>query len=94
MALFVVQHKHDPATCPARDKTMGPQLLQIIAGAPQAGVTIQAEAIVDGGHELNMIVEAADAQSVRRFMAPFAQMGTVSVRGASLCERVVERGSC
>ena len=94
MALFFVQHKHDAATCPAGDKDAGAQLLQLLAGAPQAGITIQAEAVVDGGHELNMIVTADALDTVETFMQPFAQMGSLSVRPASHCEIVVERGSC
>ena len=44
--------------------------------------------------KLTLIVEAANAPVVERFMAPFAQMGAVTVRSASLCERVVGRGAC
>ncbi len=94
MSLFVVQHKHDSAACPAADAERAPQLLQVLAGAPQAGITILAEAVVDGGHELDLIVDAPDSAVVEGFMGPFAQMGTVSVRAASSCEQVVERGAC
>lgn len=94
MPLYVVQHHHEAATCPAADKEVAPQLLELLAGAPQAGVTILAEAVVDGQHELNIIAGAEDAATVERFMAPFAQMGSVTVREASQCERVVARGFC
>ena len=94
MPLFFVQHKHDAAACPAADKEAGGQLLQILASAPQAGVTIRAEAVVDGEHELNLIADAENAEMVEQFMAPFGQMGSVTVRAASACERVVDRGYC
>lgn len=94
MALFVVQHRHTVEVCPAPDPVTAPQLLQVLAGAPQAGVKILAEAVVDGQHELNLIVDASSAETVESFMAPFAQMGTVSVRPASHCETVVDRGAC
>ena len=94
MPLFVVQHKHDAATCPAGDKETGGQLLQILASAPQAGVTIRAEAVVDGQHELNLIADAENAEAMEQFMAPFGQMGSVTVRAASVCEAVVDRGFC
>lgn len=94
MALFVVQHKHDSAACPASDKARAAGLLQLLAGAPSAGVTIRAEAVVDGQHELNLIVDAPSAATVEQFMQPFAQMGSVTVRAASPCERVVDRGFC
>ena len=94
MALFVVQHRHAAEACPAPNPEVAPQLLRVLAGAPQSGVNILAEAVVDGQHELNLIVDAPSAQVVEQFMAPFAQMGTVSVRAASPCETVVERGAC
>ncbi len=57
-------------------------------------MTIRAEAVVDGAHDLNLIVDAESAQTVEQFMAPFGQMGSVTVRAASACEQVVERGYC
>lgn len=94
MPLFVVQHRHDSATCPAANPQVAPQLLRLLASGPQQGVNILAEAVVDGAHELDLIVDAPAASVVESFMAPFAQMGSVSVRPASRCESVVERGSC
>ncbi len=94
MALFVVQHRHEASVCPAGNAEMAPQLLRLLGSAPQAGIAVLAEAVVDGGHELDMIVDAPDAQAVEQFMGPFAQMGSVSVRAASHCEQVVERGAC
>ena len=83
-----------PPPAPRPNPQVAPQLLQLLASGPQQGVKILAEAVVDGGHELNMIVDAPSASVVEGFMAPFAQMGSVSVRQASLCETVVERGRC
>ena len=94
MALFMVQHWHEAATCPAGDPQRGGMLLQLLASAPKAGITIRAEAVVNGAHELNIIAEGADAATVEKFMAPFGMMGSVTVRPASVCEQVVERGRC
>ncbi len=96
MALFVVQHQHPAERCPARDPQMAPMLLRILSAdnAAQYGVTIQAEAVVDGAHTLYLIVEAPSAEPVQRLMAPFAQAGSVNVMPASPCEAVVERGGC
>ena len=94
MPMFVVQHRHDAARCPAGDREMAPQLLQVLAGAPKAGVTILAEAVVDGEHELNIIADADSAATIESFMTPFAMVGSVTVRPASHCERVVGRGYC
>ncbi|TAK80260.1 MAG: sulfite oxidase [Dehalococcoidia bacterium] len=94
MALFFVQHQHDAASCPAGDARTAPQLLQLLASAPQSGVTILADAVVDGAHQLNLIAAADQPATVERFMAPFAQFGSVDIRAASHCESVVDRGHC
>lgn len=90
----MIQHTHTDATCPAPNAEMAAGLLKVLASAPQAGVTILAEAVVDGAHELNIIAQADSAAVVEEWVAPFAMMGDVSVRPASACEAVVERGAC
>jgi hypothetical protein len=96
MSLFIVQHKHDAQTCPARDPKMGAMLLQHLspANANAHGVSIEGEAVVEGGHTLYMIAEADDQAALNRFMQPFAMAGSVEIWPASSCEAVVERGGC
>ena len=72
-----------PRPAPAGDKETGGQLLPLLASAPQAGVTIRAEAVVDGEHELNLIADAESAETVQQFMTPFGQMGSVTVRASA-----------
>lgn len=96
MPLFIVQHRHSPETCPARDKNMASRLLSHLSpeNAERFGVRIQSEAVVDGGHALYLTLEATDKESVSRFMQPFAQAGSVDIFPASRCEAVVDRGVC
>src|SRR5713226_7639515 len=96
MALYVVQHRHDASTCPAEDPDKGAQLLNWVSrpNAKKLGVDIQGEAVPIGDHALYMILEAPDEEHVRRFMQPFAQVGTVEVLSASTCARVVAAGGC
>ena len=96
MSLYVVQHKHTDSTCPARNREMGPMLLTYLSGesAGEYGVKINSEAVVDGAHTLYLIVEAADKGQVEKFMEPFTRVGSVEILPASVCEVVVERGSC
>lgn len=96
MALFVVRHQHEADRCPAGDPAMGMMLLQHLspANAVASGIQIQADAAVDGGHTLFLIMDAADQETVNKFMEPFAHFGTVEVLPASPCEVVVSRGSC
>ncbi|MBI4282761.1 MAG: sulfite oxidase [Chloroflexi bacterium] len=96
MPLFVVQHKHSADTCPAGHPQMGPMLLQHLSkgNAAKSGIMVRGEAVVDGQHTLYLILEAAGADKIREFMTPFAQMGSVEVLPASLCESVVKRGRC
>ena len=68
MPLFVAQHQHSPETCPA---SAGSRLLSQISAAAAArhGVTIEAEALIDGEHRLLLVLDAADQQAVEAFLA-------------------------
>ncbi len=96
MSLFVVQHQHAAETCPAGHREMGPALVQHLlpTNAESFGVKILADAVLDGKHTFNLILEAASEDKIKEFMAPFAQAGTVEISPASSCEKVVERGEC
>jgi hypothetical protein len=96
MSLFVVEHRHPGDHCPARDPQMASMLLAHLspASAQKHGLTIQAEAVLNSGHALYLIVDGPDEDSVNRFMQPFARAGSVQVLPASHCEAVVERGGC
>ncbi len=96
MKLFVVRHQHEAARCPARNPEMGVMLLQHLsaANAEKHGIRIHGEGVLDGQHTLFLILEAEDDAAVRRYMAPFAQAGTVDIWPASPCEAVVTRQGC
>lgn len=96
MTLFVAIHQHTPERCPAGDPAMGPALLGHLSPpiAAQYGVSVQAEAVANDKHTLYLIAEAADEEQLRRYLAPFAQAGSVEVLPASPCEAVISRGGC
>jgi uncharacterized protein with GYD domain len=75
---------------------MGEMLLNHLSrmNARKFGVDLQGEAVLDGQHTLNLILEAKDKGSVEKFMQPFAMAGTVEIIQASSCEAVIERGGC
>jgi hypothetical protein len=79
MSLFVVTHKHKAETCPAGDPKMGPMLLKHLSkqNAAASGINIQGEAVLDGKHTLVLVLDAKDKGTVQKFMAPFAQAGSV-----------------
>jgi hypothetical protein len=93
MPLFVAQHQHSPETCPA---SAGSRLLSQISAAAAArhGVTIEAEALIDGEHRLLLILDAADQQAVGAFLAPLRDSGELRVLPASTAEDAVRRGGC
>src|SRR5437879_6714561 len=96
MALFIVRHQHDAASCPAGDPQMGAMLLNHLSrpSVRRQGVEIKGEAVVQGEHTLYMIVESEGEDRVRQFMAPFAMAGSVDILPASTCTRVVASGGC
>jgi uncharacterized protein with GYD domain len=96
MSLYFVRHQHTPETCPAKDPVMGEMLLTHLSrmNARKFGVDLQGEAVLDGQHTLNLIMEAKDKASVEKFMQPFAMAGSVEITSASSCEAVIQRGGC
>jgi hypothetical protein len=96
MALFLVQHRHEPERCPARDPQMASMLLKHLSPSNTASydIKLKGEVVIQGGHTLYLIAEASDPIHVSRFMEPFARAGTVEILPASTCEEVVERGEC
>jgi len=96
MTLFVAEHQHPADRCPAANPQMAPFLLQLLS-APEAakhGVRIHGEAVARGAHHLYLIVDGPSEESVRTWLAPFAQAGSLAVQAASPCEEVVARGKC
>ena len=64
------------------------------ANAAKYGVSVQAEAVADNKHTVYLIAEAGDEEQMNKFLAPFAQAGSVELLPASSCEVVVSRGGC
>lgn len=96
MSLYFVRHQHSAAACPAKDPQMGQMLLQHLSkqNARKFGLDLLGDAVLDGRHELVLIVESEDPEYIENFMQPFARAGSVEIVPASSCEAVVERGGC
>ncbi|MBS3750425.1 MAG: hypothetical protein KGY39_02855 [Anaerolineales bacterium] len=96
MSLFFVQHTHDAATCPAKDPKKGNMLLNHLQpqNARKFGVKLHADAVINGKHTFNLILEADDEENVSEFMRPFETAGSVNILPASHCEKVVQQEGC
>jgi len=95
ITLFVAQHRHLPDQCPASPGS-GPLLLCRVSAATAAryGVTIEAEALIDGEHLLLLVVQAASQQAVERFLEFLPGPGCLRVLPACSAEDAVQRGGC
>jgi hypothetical protein len=95
IALFVAEHRHSPEWCPASPGS-GPLLLSRVSAATAAryGVTIEAEALIDGEHLLLLVVRAASPEAVERFLAFLPGPGCLRVLPARTAEEAVEHGAC
>jgi hypothetical protein len=95
MPLFVAQHRHIPAECPASPGNGSVLLSRISAvNAARHGVTIEAEALIDGEHRLVLVLEAADRQAVQDFLSFLLESGDLQIVAASAAEQAVDRGGC
>jgi hypothetical protein len=95
MPLFIVWYRHRPGDCPAASGR-GALLLSRVSAAAAAryGVSIQAEALLDGEHLLLLVVQAPSAQAVRRFLAFLPGPDGLQVEPACTAEQAVGRGGC
>ena len=93
--MFVAQHRHPPGQCPASPDS-GPLLLSRVSAATAAryGVTIEAEALINGEHLLLLVVQAASQEAVERFLAFLPGPGCLRVLPACSAEEAVQRGGC
>ena len=93
--MFVAQHRHPPDQCPASPGS-GPLLLSRVSAAAAAryGVTIEAEALVDGEHLLLLVVQAASQEAVEHFLAFLPGPGYLQILPACSAEEAVQRGGC
>ena len=93
--MFVAQHRHPPDQCPASPGS-GPLLLSRVSAAAAAryGVTIEAEALIDGEHLLLLVVQAASQEAVERFLAFLPGPGCLRILSACSAEEAVQRGGC
>lgn len=64
------------------------------AAAADYGVTIQAEALLDGEHLLLLVVQAVSPEAVRQFLAFLPSPGQLRVLPACTAEQAVQRGGC
>ena len=93
--MFVAQHRHPPDRCPASSDS-GPLLLSRVSAVAAAryGVTIEAEAFIDGEHLLLLVVQAASQEAVERFLAFLPGPGYLQIQTACGAEEAVQRGGC
>jgi hypothetical protein len=95
IALFVAQHRHPPDQCPASSGSGSLLLSRVSAtAAARYGVTIEAEALIDGEHLLLLVVQAASQEAVERFLAFLPGPGYLRVLQACSAEEAVQRGGC
>ena len=96
IALFVAQHRHPPDQCPASPGSGSLLLLSRVSAAAAAryGVTIEAEALIDGEHLLLLVVRAASQEAVEHFLAFLPGPGCLRILPACSAEEAVQRGGC
>src|SRR5260370_34171714 len=91
--LFVAEHRHRPGDCPA-SPGRGSLLLSRVSAAAAAryGVTIEAEALIDGEHLLLLVVEAPSREAVERFLAFLPGPGDLRGLPTSTAEEAGRQG--
>jgi DMSO/TMAO reductase YedYZ molybdopterin-dependent catalytic subunit len=96
MTLFVVRHHHDPRRCPGKDPRLAAALLRCLDRSylSNQGVELRGEAVVQDDHTLHVVVESLDDDRVREVVRPLESFGSVEVRPAASCARLLVNGDC
>ena len=96
MSLYFVEHRHTAETCPTQDRDMMIALGQHVTpdSAAKFGIKIIADVVHPGEHWMNMVLDAESEENVGEYMAPFAQVGSVSIKPVTTCEEVVKTSTC
>ena len=90
MPLFLIEHTHQPETCPTRN----PDMVRALAGhvtdenAAKFGVKIVADFVREVDHTVILVLEADSADKVATFATPFVGVGPVTIKQGETCEQV------
>lgn len=94
MPLFVAEHCHHPADCPASAGRASDLLFELSAAHIRHGVIIEAVVLIDSEHRLLLVVDAPDGKTVARLLAFLRDCGDLQIMAASSAEAAVGRGGC
>jgi len=94
MPIFVATHRHSARACPVSAENRTEFLSHVsAASAARYGVTVLAEAMIDGQHRLLLVLEAADQAKVERFLEFLTHFGAVEILAARSIE-AANAGGC
>lgn len=90
MALFLIEHRHTPETCPTNNPDMVRMLRAHVSqeNAGKMGVTVLGDWANEPDHHTVFIVESTTFEGAQNFAAPFGMVGTVDVTMGLTCEQV------
>jgi len=93
MSLFLVEHHHTAETCPTKNAEMVRQLAGHItsANAAKFGVKILADWVNEPEHTVILVLEADSSENAARFVLPFLNAGSITIRAGLTCEETARR---
>ena len=94
MAMFLVEHQHEDATCPAQSPESAKMMESLVLGTErqrECGVKLVEDCKVSGEHRLLILVEAPERSNAEKYAEPFKMVGKTEVRDLTTCSEFLSR---
>ncbi len=88
MSIYLVEHQHTDATCPAQSPESAKMMESLVLGKErltQLGVKVVEDCKVRGEHRLLILVEAEARQNAEKYAEPFKMVGPTDVHDLTTC---------
>ncbi len=93
MPMFLVEHEHSDATCPAQSPESAKMMESLVLGTErqrECGVKLVEDCKVRGEHRLLILLDAPERSNAEKYAAPFKQVGKTEVRDLTTCSEFLQ----
>lgn len=93
MLIFLVEHEHTDATCPAQSPENAKMMEGLVLGTErqrQCGVKLLEDCKVKGEHRLLIIVDASERGNAEKYAEPFKMVGPTTVKDLTTCSEFLQ----
>lgn len=93
MPMYLVEHQHTDATCPAQTPENAKMMESLVLSTErqrQCGVKLVEDCKVKGEHRLLILLDASERANVEKYAEPFKMVGPTEVRDLTTCNEFLQ----